>query len=141
MTCDTYHVTHDMWQEVNKCTSCNGLEFMVFDDLGEKDHWLNQSVNQWINYGGVCRTAPATPVLLNIYLYIYKYIYILCISRTRIFSWACQKWWICLAILASLIVNRPGVDGVVLQTHLWLINWLMKTPLWKYLQQTFIPKL
>ena len=40
----------------------NGLGFMVFfEDLEEKDCSLNQSVN----YGGVCRTAPATPSLLT----------------------------------------------------------------------------
>ena len=33
-----------------------------FEDLEEKD-WL---LDQLINDGGVCRTAPATPGLLNI---------------------------------------------------------------------------
>ena len=35
-----------------------GLGFMVFEDFKEKD--------RTVNYGGVCRTAPATPGLLNI---------------------------------------------------------------------------
>ena len=33
-----------------------------YEDLEEKD----QSISEIINYGGVCRTAPATPGLLNI---------------------------------------------------------------------------
>ena len=37
-------------------------DLWCFEDVEEKERWLNQSVND----GGVCRTAPATPVLLNI---------------------------------------------------------------------------
>ena len=36
-------------------------DLWCFEDLEEKDRLLNQSVND----GGVCRTAPATPGLLN----------------------------------------------------------------------------
>ena len=37
-------------------------ELWCFEDLGEKDELLNEL----ISYGGVCRTAPATPGLLII---------------------------------------------------------------------------
>ena len=36
------------------------------EDLEEKDYSINESMNEWINDGGDCRTAPATPGLLNI---------------------------------------------------------------------------
>ena len=38
------------------------------------------------------------------------------------------------------VFNRPGVAGAVLQTPLWLINWLTHSSLSKYLQNTFTPK-
>ena len=56
-------MTRDRWWTL--CKNCRFLALMVwdlwcFEDLEEKDRWLNESVND----GGVCRTAPATPGLL-----------------------------------------------------------------------------
>ena len=39
---------------------------------------MNELMNEWINHGGDCRTAPATPGLLNIKYFIHisiKYAY------------------------------------------------------------------
>ena len=70
MTCDTWHVTRDIWH----VTCCGGWTFSqnfsspalrifdlwYFEDLEEKD----DSLTHWINYEGVCWTAPDTPGLL-----------------------------------------------------------------------------
>ena len=53
--CDTWQLIHDTWSEVNilskfQVSSSYGLGVKVF----------------WISEEGVCRTAPATPGLLNI---------------------------------------------------------------------------
>ena len=42
-------------------------------------------------------------------------------------------------LLKCNLINRPCVARAVLQTPLLVINWVSH-PLWKYLQQTFIPK-
>ena len=45
-------------------------DLWCFEDFEEKDQLLNYSVN----YEGVCRTAPATPGLLNTCKFmVYKY--------------------------------------------------------------------
>ena len=46
------------------------MELWCCENLEEKDEWLKQSINQSINYEAVCITAPATPGLLNIYIYL-----------------------------------------------------------------------
>jgi hypothetical protein len=38
-----------------------------YEDLEEKDEWMNEWMNEWINDKAVHRTAPATPGLLIIY--------------------------------------------------------------------------
>ena len=43
-------------------SSSNGLGVMTFEDLEEKD----DSLNQLISGGGVCRKAPATPGLYKV---------------------------------------------------------------------------
>ena len=71
---DIWHVTHDAWHMtcgehcVRRWTlwqNFRSLTLMVldlwcFEDLEEKD------LNQWLGDRGDCRTAPATPGLLNI---------------------------------------------------------------------------
>ena len=69
MTHDMRHVTWDMLWGVNifskfQLPSSSGLWFMIFWRLGGKGS-LTHSLNEWINYGGDCRTAPATPGLLK----------------------------------------------------------------------------
>ena len=64
VTCDTWHVTHDTWG-VNilskfQLPSSYGLWFMIFWRFGGKG-----LLTDWLNHEGVCRTAPATPGLLN----------------------------------------------------------------------------
>ena len=63
-------VTHDTCQVVNivrkfQVPSSNGLGLIVYWRLEEKDELLDHLINQLINYGGVCKAAPATPVLLK----------------------------------------------------------------------------
>ena len=77
VTCDMWHVTRDMWHMtcdmlwgVNILStfplpSFYGLWFMIFWRLGGKGS-RTDLINQLINDKGVCRTAPATPGLLNI---------------------------------------------------------------------------
>ena len=84
MTCDTWHVTHDVWHMICdkwhitcdiwhvthggrwtftkhfRSLANTDREWRCLENLEEKD----QSMNQLINYKGVCRTAPATPGLL-----------------------------------------------------------------------------
>ena len=82
ITCDTWHVTRDMWHWTRDTwhvwggehspTIFSSLALTVCDlwyykDLEEKDDWLNESMNEWINDEAFYRTAPATPGLLNIY--------------------------------------------------------------------------
>ena len=74
-----WHVTHDMGYRTQKCDNVtfspnfSSLPITVcdlwyYEDLKEKAHglndWMNQSINQSINYEAVCRTAPATLGLL-----------------------------------------------------------------------------
>ena len=66
MTHDRWHVTHSRLCRVNilsklQLSSFNGLGIWCFEDLEEKDHWINQLMND----KAVCRTAPATLGLLN----------------------------------------------------------------------------
>ena len=65
VTRDTWHVTHDTWCGVNilskfQLSSSNGLGFMMLWISGGKG-----SVTRSVNDEAVCRTAPATPGLLN----------------------------------------------------------------------------
>ena len=77
VTGDTWHVTHDMWHVTCDTwhVTCLGrwtfsqnfsslaltvCDLWYYEDLEEKDHWLNY-LN---NYEAVYRTAPATPGLL-----------------------------------------------------------------------------
>ena len=70
MTCDMWPATRDMWHMTHRvwwtlCQIFSSLALTVwklwwFEDISTKERWLNQS----INYGGVYRTAPATPGLL-----------------------------------------------------------------------------
>ena len=78
MTCDMWHMTRDMWhvtRDMWHVTCCGGwtfsqnfssLAFTVcdlrfYEDLEEKAHGLTDLINN----KAVCRTAPATPGLLN----------------------------------------------------------------------------
>ena len=67
ITCDTWHVTCDMLWGVNILSKC---QLPSSYSLGGKVIWQSegkyQLFNELINYEAVCRTAPATPGLLNI---------------------------------------------------------------------------
>ena len=78
MTCDTWHVIPDTWHVT--CHTWHvtyGVGWISPNILAPKllRFWMNrvlnimnkrmtQSMNQWNNYKGVCRTDLATPVLL-----------------------------------------------------------------------------
>ena len=82
MTCDMCNVTCVMWQVIcdmwhvtclwvwtfSKNFSCSSysLWFLIFGRFGGKGS-LTESINEWISDKGFCRTAPATPDLLNMY--------------------------------------------------------------------------
>ena len=76
MTRDMWHVTHDMlhvtrlggWTFSQNFSSqaLTVCDLWYYEDLEEKDEWLNQLMNEWINDEAVYRTAPATPGLLII---------------------------------------------------------------------------
>jgi hypothetical protein len=71
MTCDTWQVTHDTWHVPRlggwtfsqnfSSLALTVCEIWYYEDLEEKDEWINQL----INYEAVYRTAPATPGLLK----------------------------------------------------------------------------
>ena len=57
MTCDTGHLG-----EGEHCVKSSGPKLKRFGSYDvlkifpQKDDLMNESVNEWINYGGVCRT-------------------------------------------------------------------------------------
>ena len=68
VTRDMWHVTYDTWWGVNilskfQLPSSYGLGVMIIRSFGGKGS-LTESINEWINDKGDCRTAPATPGLL-----------------------------------------------------------------------------
>ena len=66
LTCDTWHVTGlGRWTFSQNFSSLTGLGLKVIWRFGGKG-WVSQLMNEWMNDEGVCRTAPATPGLLNI---------------------------------------------------------------------------
>ena len=73
VTRDTWHVTHDTWDVWGGWTFSQNFRSLAltvwdlgyYEDLEEKDEWINQL----INHEAVYRTAPATPGLLNISSY------------------------------------------------------------------------
>ena len=67
VTLDTWHLTCDTWWGVNilstfQLSTSFGLGVMVFLRF-----WGKGGVNHSISHKAVCRTAPATPGLVNIY--------------------------------------------------------------------------
>ena len=75
VTCDTWKVTGDMWH-LNHDTWCgvniiSKLELSCYNCLGVMMFWrfcrkrMPDWLNEWINYKGVLRSAPATPGLLK----------------------------------------------------------------------------
>ena len=69
MTCDTGNVTHDGGWKFSKNFSSLALtvwDKWCFEDWEEKDDFKS---TQLMSDKGVCRTAPATPGLLNIQHY------------------------------------------------------------------------
>ena len=73
VTRDTWHVTCDMFGEVNilskfQLPSSYRLWLMILWRSGGKGwlaEWMNESMNESMNYEAVYRTAPATPGLLT----------------------------------------------------------------------------
>ena len=61
-------VTWDTWCGMNifSAPALTVLNRPCLEDSELNGHLINQSLNQWINYKGVYRTAPATPDLLLI---------------------------------------------------------------------------
>ena len=70
--------------------------------MEEKDDLINQLIND----GGVCRTAPATPGLLNIYILQYfQSCHIRIINRTNVSQHSTRKSLIC-EVRAQCIKNQ-----------------------------------
>ena len=69
VTPDTWHMTRDMWHMMGgehsfKISAPQLLWFGIDSTLNIFPQTMTESVNESINYGGDCRTAPATPGLL-----------------------------------------------------------------------------
>ena len=70
VTRDTWHVTRDTWQVWGgehslKISAPKLLLFVIYDIMNIWRKRLTESVNQLMCNEAVCRTAPATPGLLN----------------------------------------------------------------------------
>ena len=69
MTCDRWHVTHDTWHMTGDMWHITHDRWgepsliLLFDSEGVLII-LRKRMTCCINYGGVCRAAPATPTLL-----------------------------------------------------------------------------
>ena len=78
VTQDKWHMTHDMWYMVGgecslKISAPQLLWFgITVPWIYFHKQWLSGRLNQLINHRGDCRTAPATPFLLIIFLEIYS---------------------------------------------------------------------
>ena len=70
MTCDTWQMTHDMWQVGGGEPSLKMLSpyITVWERRCFEDIFLQRNNKYWINWiisdKGVCRAAPSTPGLL-----------------------------------------------------------------------------
>ena len=78
MTSEMWHVTPDMWHMTPICgggepslkISASYLVLVLsycLLNIFTKDDPVNELMNKLMNKEGVCRTAPATPGLLNIW--------------------------------------------------------------------------
>ena len=45
VTCDTWHMTYDMWYVVGGEHSLKICDLWYYEDLDEKAHWLNELIN------------------------------------------------------------------------------------------------
>ena len=69
VTCDTCHMTHSIWWTFSQNFSSLVLPVWDWECL---EHILTKgSLTELINYGGDCRTAPATPGLFMICISIF----------------------------------------------------------------------
>ena len=73
MTGDRWHMTHDTWHMTHSVgwtfsQNLSSLALLVLDWQCLEDIWTKESVNESISHRGDCRTALATPGLLNINL-------------------------------------------------------------------------
>ena len=71
VTCDTWHLTCDMFGGGGWTFSQNFsfltltvCDLWYYEDLEEKDDWLNEWINEWMYDEAVYRTSLATPGLL-----------------------------------------------------------------------------
>ena len=68
VTSDTWHVTHSVGWTFSQNFSSLAIpvwDWQCLEDISTNHQSLNYLIT-FINYGGDCRTAPATPGLLNI---------------------------------------------------------------------------
>ena len=94
VTCDTWHVTCDMFGGLTFYQNFSSLALTVcdlcyYEDLEEKAHWLSD----WINHEAVYRTAPATPGLLNTHLYLTLVVVVVKLSCLLVRKLDCVVRW------------------------------------------------
>ena len=105
MTLDTWHRTSDMWHVTRAMwhvTHGGGLTFsQTFSSLAftvwdwqclEDSEKKEERLNEWIIHKGVCRTAPATPSLLNtsVILSVCQYI----VYYSVYLKWSNRVYWV-----------------------------------------------
>ena len=114
VTCDTLHVTCDIWWGVNILSKCKLPNSYVFFYLWYLKIWrkrLADTMTEWINKEGVCKTAPATPGLLIIYIFV---IYIF-VSENKV--------WECFSDCKSLTPPAPRhCSAQTARPNNWLIG-------------------
>ena len=114
VTCDTWHMTRDMWHlTYDMChvthrgwwRVCQNFRSLAPTVWVSWRFWTKGWPTQFVNYKGDCRTAPATPGLLNI-----QYFFVKCIANLSLLQ---------IFIIIILENNLVAFSNMVLD-RLWL---------------------
>ena len=115
MTCDTWYAPCDIWHIVGgehflKISAPKGFWFVIYDILKIRRKRLTYSLNEWINDGGDCRTAPATPGLLISLVCMYRLAlmvstckYSLSWYMNELIVYFCSSYWLFLWCFTALL--------------------------------------
>ena len=106
-----WHVAHDRWGYVNLLWK---LQLPISYGLGVKVFWRyfhKGWLTDWVNYEGVCRTAPATSGLLKIF--IHKWQVISKYDQRSCYSWRFNQFQPC----------QVAVEKRIFKVHIFSPTW------------------